>query len=144
VTSGRATCAAALLVLSCGPEDEVARGSGHVVTELRVAASVGNVRSVDAYVLAGRTIDGHPLDCGALAKASPATRPDLLVRAHRLLPLADAKLPGLGAEGGLVLAVDAYASEDGTGARTGYGCTDGIVIRAEATTAVTLVIGGLP
>jgi hypothetical protein len=117
---------------------------GHVDAELRLRAGVGTVNALDLFLLAGHTTSGAPLGCIALAKMSPATRADLLVRAHRLLPPGDAKLPGLQAEASLILAVDAYANADGTGARAGYGCQDGIAIQAEQTTRATVMIDPLP
>ena len=123
---------------ACGEEAEV----GHVVATVLVDPQARPLyKSVDVYLLAGRTNAGAPLDCVGLAHGSPATRADLVPRAHTLGPYNDTHLAGIAPESGLLLVVDAYPTTDGTGSRNGYGCKDGISIVAGQTTAVTLILG---
>jgi len=131
-----------LLLAACGDDPSLGRVEAEVRVDPRLMLS--DVKSVDVYLFAGHTASGGRLDCATLGGGSPATRIDVVHRAHLLGPPTDMHLPGLTPESQLVLAVDGYPTGDGTGMRNAYGCTDGIAIMAGKTTPVTVVLAAVP
>jgi hypothetical protein len=127
-----------LLLAACGDEPRLGQLAAEVRLDPRLVAS--DIKSVDIYVFAGQTTTGGRFDCAALGGASPATRTDVIHRAHSLGPLADTHLAGLNPETGLVLAVDGYPNTAATGTRNAFGCTDGIAVVVDKSTPVTLVL----
>jgi hypothetical protein len=126
--------------VGCGTPDE----GGHMSAVVTFAATLApqSIVTVDVFLLAGHTDKGDVVNCMALAGASPMSRTDLVTRYHpRLMPLADIRLANMHPESGLVLVVDGYPTIDGLGARSGYGCTDGVTVTAGTVTPVTVTMG---
>jgi hypothetical protein len=138
----RGLCALAVLAAACTAQPPTGELAGAITLAQGLAPRA--VSSLDFYLLAGKTVAGNPFNCAALGGQSPATRADVRIRLHRLLPLADAHLGGIAAESQLTVAIDAYPTADATGARTGFGCQDGIAIQEDEATAVTVTVQPVP
>jgi hypothetical protein len=128
------------MVVACGADPELGRMTAEVRLDPQLVPS--DIKSLDIYLFSGHDSTGARFDCTTLAGRSPASvGPGALHRAHDLVStLADAHIPGLSPETGLVLAADGYPTTNGMGTRNAFGCADGIAIQAGQSTPVTLIL----
>jgi hypothetical protein len=130
---------ACALLIACGaPAERVATVSAQAPLVLT------DVRSVELFLIEGRSTAGDPLACDALADDTPLTRDDLIARAHLLTPLVDLRIPDVAATSDLILLADGYATDTADGARIAHGCADAIRVNARQETPVALILHALP
>jgi hypothetical protein len=123
------------VLIRCGPPP----GELHAQLFVSQALAAGALASMDVFVLSSHDAQGKALHCSDLTGPLLA-QPNLVTEFHRFLPVQHAHLDTVPAGQHLIVAIDAYGTADGSGARVAHGCAENVTIDAGKTASVNLVL----